>query len=181
MPFRKPAATAVPAPQTSAPCEPVGAANLVRAMIDAATPMERARLLGRLVDLASGEAVDALASLLSHGDPAVRADGIDGLRRSDRSLRLPVLARLLADPSPDMRIRALDAFERLPDSEVEQMLIALLGREREANVCGVVLDLLVEVGSCEALPAIREARLRFANEPFIAFAADIAISQILEG
>ena len=179
MPFRKytQAKGAVQA-QTMLPETAQDLARELTQMVDA---VARARLLSALVAMETPEAVAALVGLLDDADPAVRAAGVEGLRRLPEGLRCPALVGLLDHVSPDVRIRALDAVERVPDAQVEGWLIALLSREMDSNVCGVVLDLLAEMGTVAALPAIRAARLRFANEPFIAFAADLALAQIAEG
>lgn len=151
---------------------------LAQRLIDEPDLARRARHLGALVALASSEAVAALAGLLANADPAVRANGVEGLRRITPALARPALAALLADPTPDIRIRALDAIDRVPDAEAEGWLTTLVAAERDENVCGAALDLLAEMGTPAALPAIRAARMRFASTPFIAFAADLAITQI---
>lgn len=160
---------------------PAQAGDLARLLAAEPDLGRRAGHLAALVALANAEAGAALAGLLAHGDPAVRACGVEGLRRLPAALSDAVLEGLLAAPSPDMRIRALDAIDRVPDPQVEGWLVGLLTRESDENVCGVVLDLLAEIGSDAALPAIRAARLRFANEPFVAFAADLALAQITGG
>lgn len=132
---------------------------------------------------ASAPGIDAAALVdrLRGDDPAARAAATDELRAVDPAVSRPLLLALLDHPSPDLRIRALDLIDRTPQPEVEAALIALLEQETSANVCGCVLDLLAEVGTPAALPAIRTVRLRFADTPFIAFAADLAIRQIVAG
>lgn len=180
MPFAKysvPKPVLVPLDATG----PLPAQDLAQCLASEADLARRADHLSALVALENIAATEALAGLLSHADPAVRACGVEGLRRMPSCLSHPAIEKLLADPSPDIRIRALDAIEREPDKAVERWLIDLLARESDENVCGVVLDLLAEVGTQAALPVIRAARLRFANELFIAFAADLALAQITGG
>lgn len=174
------ATTAPPATPTGR--EPAASAQaLARELRAPGTPARRAQLLNGLVALATPQAATTLAALLDHDDPAVRACATEGLRRIGPVLARPALHALLEHASADLRLRGLDAIERVPDAEVEGWIVALLGREHHANVCATALDLLAEIGSSAALPAIRAARLRFADEPFIAFAADHAIAQIVEG
>ena len=154
--------------------------KLARQLADEPDLACRAQLLDALIAQASAATVAALTGLFHHADPAVRAAGGEGLRLVDPALLRPALAKLLDDPASDIRIRALDVIERTPDVQTETMLIALLEREPVDNVCGVVLDLLAEIGTSAAVPAIRAARLRFANAPFIAFAANLALTQIGE-
>lgn len=130
---------------------------------------------------APGIDVAALVDRLRGDDPTVRAAATEELRAVDPEVSRPLLLALLDHPSPDLRIRALDLIDRSPQPEVEAALIALLEQEPSANVCGCVLDLLAEVGTPATLPAIRAVRLRFADTPFIAFAADLALRQIAAG
>lgn len=173
--------TAVAAP-AAAKQVPTGSARSLAARIASEPSLpRRAQMLTGLVALNSPAAAAALAGLIGHADAAVRGSGVDGLRRIGAAVARPALAALLASPSPDVRIRALDAIDRVPDAEIEAWLIALLGREPQHNVCALALDLLADMGTPTALPVIREVRLRFANEPFVAFAADHALCQIARG
>jgi HEAT repeat protein len=157
---------------------PETALEIVRELTHATDAGYRARLLKALVLLNSVEAASALSSLVAHADAALRSIGVEGLRQLSPVVARPALAALLADPSPDIRIRALDVVDHVPDAEVETWLIALLEREDHANVCGAILEQLAEIGTGAALPAIRAAKLRFATTPFITFSADIAVAQI---
>jgi HEAT repeat protein len=156
-------------------------ADLAAQLVRAASIATRARLLGELVERASSEAARTLAALLSEADPGVRAAGVEGLRRMAPEYTRPVLHDLLADTLPDIRIRALDVIERVPDQEIETWLLDMLEREESANVCGAALDVLAEMASKGALPAVRALRLRFADTPYVAFAAEVAIAQIAGG
>lgn len=157
-------------------------AEMLAAQIASETSLaRRAQRLALLIAMDTPEAAAALADLVAHSNAAVRGCGVDGLRRIDPAVGLPAIASLLANRSPDMRIRALDAIERVPDPEIEAWLTSLLDTETQSNVCAMVLDLLAEMGTQTAVSAIRSVRLRFANEPFVAFAADLALSQIVQG
>jgi len=45
------------------------------------------------------------------------------------------------------------------------------------NVCGTALDLLSEVGSKASHEALERLKTRFASEPYIQFAADLALKR----
>jgi hypothetical protein len=49
------------------------------------------------------------------------------------------------------------------------------------NVCGTAVDLLSEVGSSAAHDALERLKARFAAEPYIQFAADLALKRIAPG
>lgn len=157
------------------------AAEIAAEIVATANLARRAQRLAGLVALNTPAAASALAGLIAHPDAAVRASGVDGLRRIAPEVARPALAAMLASPSSDLCIRALDAIDRVPDPEIEAWLIGMLNGPIEGKVCAVVLDLLAEMGTAAALPAIRAVRLRFANEPFVAFAADHALAQIGQG
>jgi hypothetical protein len=48
-------------------------------------------------------------------------------------------------------------------------------------VCATAVDLLAEVGSPAALEPLQQLKVRFAEEPYIQFAADLALKRISEG
>jgi hypothetical protein len=56
----------------------------------------------------------------------------------------------------------------------------VIENDAHVNVCATAVDLLGEVGSQEALGSLQQLKLRFAAEPYIQFAADLAIKRILE-
>ena len=63
-------------------------------------------------------------------------------------------------------------------SGVTQWLLNVLANEREVNVVAAAIDVLAEVGEPEHVAALHNARQRFAQDPFIGFAADVAIARI---
>jgi len=46
------------------------------------------------------------------------------------------------------------------------------------NVCAAAVDVATENGTATLLPALAAARQRFADEPFLVFAVDIARARI---
>lgn len=57
-------------------------------------------------------------------------------------------------------------------------LAQVLAREAAVNVVGAALEVVAEVGTPAMAPAVRAVRERFANEPYIVFAADLALERI---
>jgi HEAT repeat protein len=84
---------------------------------------------------------------------------------------------LLHDPDPDVRIFAVNILESLKHPLVETWLIEVIGNDPHVNVCATAVDLLGEVGSSLAIPALTALRDRFSDEPYIGFAVDIAIKR----
>ena len=54
----------------------------------------------------------------------------------------------------------------------------LLEHEQHPNVCAAAIDVLAEVGTRDAVPALQACAERFAGMPFLPFAVSIAIARI---
>jgi HEAT repeat protein len=85
---------------------------------------------------------------------------------------------LLADQDSDLRICAVNILESLRHPQVEEWLIEVIEGDPHLNVCGTAVDLLGETGSPGALAALDRLKKRFPDEPYIQFAADMAIKHI---
>jgi len=160
-----------------------GAPEAADALADAleaeAEPAVRQALLDALAAIGSGRVAERLLPLLRAEDAALRTGAIEVLQGLPEAVA-PRMAQLLADPDPDVRIFAVDICRALPHPEVPRWLAALLGRERHPNVVGTALDVLAEIGGPGELPALRATAERFAGEPYLAFAARLAIRRIEE-
>jgi HEAT repeat protein len=90
----------------------------------------------------------------------------------------PIMGALLVDEDSDVRIMAVNILESLQHPKVEQWLIDVIDRDPVVNVCGTAVDLLGEVGSSAAFDALQRLKQRYAGEPYIQFAADLALKRI---
>lgn len=165
------------------------ARDLVKCKEAAAALVDR---LKREADLAVREVI--LTTLTRLGDAAAVAGLVDCLRSEDAAMRneaieamkqmpdevAPIMQVLLADPDPDVRIFAVNILESLCHPDVESWLIEVIDTEPHVNVCATALDLLSEVGSAAAVAALARLKDRFADEPYIQFAADLALGRIKE-
>jgi HEAT repeat protein len=134
----------------------------------------------------------ALSSLTRIGDAAAVAGLIACLRTEDARLRneaieamkslpaevAPIMRGLLEDADRDVRILAINVLESLRHPDVEDWLIGVIARDPEVNVCGAAVDLLTEVGTVRAREALQSLRARFGDEPYIQFAAGLALQRI---
>jgi HEAT repeat protein len=109
----------------------------------------------------------------------LRNEAIEAMKQLPDAVA-PIMRDLLNDASSDMRIFAVNILESLKHPDVELWLREVIENDAHVNVCATAVDLLGEVGSKEALESLRHLKLRFANEPYIQFAADLAIKRILE-
>jgi HEAT repeat protein len=159
---------------------PESAELLVKQLCVEEEPSVRDVILTTLTRLASPVAVNGLLEYLRSEDVALRNEVIEALQQLPEQVA-PVMAELLVDADPDVRIFTVNILESLCHPNVEAWLIATIERDTHINVCASALDLLVEVGSIAALPALRELKQRFPDEPYIAFAVDLAIKRIEKG
>jgi HEAT repeat protein len=135
-----------------------------------------------------------LTSLTRIGGPVAVAGLVDWLRSEDVQMRneaieamkalpvevAPIMGALLVDEDSDVRIMAVNILESLQHPKVEEWLIDVIDRDPVVNVCGTAVDLLGEVGSSAAFDALQRLKQRFASEPYIQFAADLALKRIVK-
>jgi len=133
-----------------------------------------------------------LTALMRIADPAAIAGLVICLRSEDANLRneaieamkslpvevAPIMRTLLVDRDPDVRIFAINILESLRHPDVEAWLIEVIDQEPLVNVCGTAVDLLSEVGSSASHDALERLKARFAAEPYIQFAAALALKRI---
>lgn len=136
-------------------------------------------IFSSLIRMGDEAAVAGLVSCLKSEDAGLRNEAIEALKQLPREIE-PLLSTLLHDPDPDVRIFVVNVLESLRHPLVEQWLIEVIRADPHVNVCATAVDLLGEVGVKEAIPALQELKQRFANEPYIQFAADIALKRINE-
>lgn len=136
-----------------------------------------------------------LSSVIRLNDPASISGLVDCLRSEDAALRngvieafrqlgndvAPVLRSLLVDPDPDVRIFVVNILDLKQRPEVETWLIGVIERDAHVNVCGAAVDLLCEVGTEAAIDPLLRLKSRFPSEPYIQFAAGLALRRIGEG
>jgi HEAT repeat protein len=175
---RRHAAREIPA------CADAGAALVSRLKREAEIAV-RAAILTALIRLDDPVATAGLADCLRSEDVALRNEAIEALKElassGDRAGAVPpVLASLLADPDPDVRIFAVNVMESAPHPDVESWLIEAIERDSHVNVCATAVDLLCEVGTEAAIDPLVRLKARFASEPYIQFAAGLALKRIRE-
>jgi HEAT repeat protein len=149
------------------------------------------RQLRREMDASVREII--LTTLTRQGDEGAVAGLIECLRSEDASLRneaieamkllpaevAPIMGGLLSDPDPDVRIFAVNVLESLRHGKVEEWLKEVIESDPHVNVCATAVDLLGEVGTPYSREALENLKARFPDQPYIRFAADIALKRIL--
>ena len=136
-------------------------------------------ILTTLTRLGDSTAVAGLVDCLHSEDTALRNEAIEAMKQLPDEVAT-IMQELLADPDPDVRIFAVNILESLRHPDVESWLIEVIETDAHVNVCATALDLLSEVGTEAALEPLARLKARFADEPYIQFAADLALSRIHE-
>jgi HEAT repeat protein len=118
-----------------------------------------------------------LVECLRSEDAALRNEVIEAMKLLPGEVA-PIMQSLLADLDPDVRIFAVNILESLRHADVESWLIQVIENDPEVNVCAAAVDLLSEVASANAIEALVRLKLRFPKEPYIQFAAELALQRI---
>lgn len=140
----------------------------------------RTAILNALAKLSDTIAMTGLVECLRSEEAALRNEAIEILKELPNEVE-PIIDGLLTDADSDVRIFAVNILESLRHQHVEQWLIGVVEKDPHVNVCSTALDLLSEVGSELAVPAIEKLKARFPDEPYVCFSADLALKRIEEG
>lgn len=154
-----------------------GVDALARALSVEPDPRVREAIATGLMRIGSGAAVAALIVHLRSDDAALRTLVVEALQALPGAAA-PHLPDLLADPDPDVRILAAEIARSMPAEEAASVLADALAGEQHPNVAAGIVEVLIEVGTSDAVDALRIARRRFATEPFLPFAVDIALERL---
>jgi HEAT repeat protein len=137
-------------------------------------------ILTALMRIADPDAISGLVTCLRSEDANLRNEAIEAMKALPVEVA-PIMRGLLIDQDPDVRIFAINILESLRHPDVEAWLIDVIEHEPMVNVCGTALDLLSEVGSIASHDALERLKVRFAAEPYIQFAAILALKRIAPG
>jgi HEAT repeat protein len=154
-----------------------GTAALSAAIACEADAGVREAMLTSLARINTAESVAALLALLRSDAASLRVGALDTLKAMGAAREY--LPSLLTDPDSDVRLLSCEIARGLPGAEATRILCELLLREGELNVCAAAIEVLAEVGEAEALPVLAQCAARFADSPFLAFAAEVASARIV--
>lgn len=156
------------------------AANILLAQLRVEASLSvREVILTTLIRLGDPDAVLGLSDFLRSEDAALRNEVLEAMKHLPDSVAT-IMQDLLLDKDADVRIFAVNILESLRHPDVEVWLMQVIQKDAHINVCATALDLLSEVGTEAAIDAINQVNIRFQNEPYIQFAADLAIKRIQE-
>jgi len=151
--------------------------HLVKQLMKEEDISVREVIISSLLRIKDEVAIKGLVECLRSDDAHLRNSAIEALKEIPEEVA-PYIEKLLKDEEPDIRIFAINILESLKHPNVIKWLIEVLERDENVNVCATALDLLAEVGTEEAIPAIEKVREKFKDEPYIQFASDIALKRI---
>jgi len=156
---------------------PEAAPRLCAQLLDEPDASVRAVLFSSVAQLGGSAVVEGLLPLLRSDDPALRNGAIEALSGLPDAVA-PRIDALLRDADSDVRIFTVNLLGNLPHVQVPEWLGRVLKTETEANVVGAAIEVLAEVGNRSLAEPLRAVRLRFADDPFIGFAAELALNRI---
>lgn len=156
---------------------PQAVPQLASRLLDEGDASVRSVLFSTLARLGSPAVVAALLPLLRSEHAALRNGAIEVLGGLPDEVA-PHVDQLLRDGDADVRLFTVNLLGLLPHPAVPRWLAQVLRSEAEPNVVGAAIDVLAEVGGPEAAEPLRVAAGRFEGDPFIAFAAQLALQRI---
>lgn len=130
-----------------------------------------------LIREGTDEVATGLIPLLRSEDPTLRNACIEALACMAEAVA-PHIDKLLTDVDEDVRIFTLNVIKELRHPDVTRWTNRVLEHDPHVNVVAAALDVVAECGSTESRASIQKARLRFEDNPFIVFAADLAQQRI---
>jgi HEAT repeat protein len=137
----------------------------------------REAMFTSLARIGSPDSVAALALHVRSDDAGRRTGAMDALKAMPQALEGGLTA-LLKDPDSDVRVLACDLARALPSTAATSLLSGVLDTDPEVNVCAAAVDVLADVGSPEAVPALKRCAARFTDQPFLTFAIRVACDRI---
>ncbi|MBB2961156.1 HEAT repeat domain-containing protein [Methylobacterium sp. R2-1] len=140
----------------------------------------REALLAKLLALSDASAAAELARHLRSEEAGLRNACMETLQAMPAAAA-SVLPGLLCDQDPDVRLLATEIVRAQPTETANRLLAALLDVETHPNVCGAAVEVLAEVGTADAIPALRAVRTRFASEAFLPLAIDTVLTRLAPG
>jgi HEAT repeat protein len=140
-------------------------------------PRVREAIMTALMRIGNAASVEAILPYLRSEDAGLRAAAIEALQGLPEVIA-PFMAPLLGDSDSDVRLLATELARKMDAPEATRLLCGLIEHEHHPNVCAAAIDVLTEVGTPAALPALEMCAARFAGTPFLPFAISVAIARI---
>ncbi len=140
------------------------------------TPVREA-MFTTLIEIGGNAVVRNLIPLLRSEDAPLRNSAVEALQQLPDAVS-PYMATMLEDADPDYRIFAVNVLANLRHPQTPAWLAQVVMQDADFNVCASAVDVLAEVGTLEAIPALTALPERFSDEPFMQFCVQAAIRRI---
>jgi HEAT repeat protein len=137
----------------------------------------REAVMTALVRTGSEASVKAMLPYLRSQDPGLRGAAIEALQSLPEATA-PFMTTLFGDADSDVRLLATELARNMQAADATRLLCGLIEHEEHPNVCAAAIDVLTEVGTHDAIPALKSCGARFAATPFLPFAVSVAITRI---
>jgi HEAT repeat protein len=159
------------------PGMPGGVAALAEALRCERDVGVREAIFTSLARAGSAESVEALLPFVRSDDAQLRTGALDALRATKEGVR-PYLSQLLRDRDADVRLLACELARNPPAHAASGLLGGVLDAATEPNVCAAAVEVLAEVGTSAALPALRRCAERFRGTPFLDYSIELTVERI---
>lgn len=143
-------------------------------------PRVREAMMTALMRVGDAASIETLLTYLRSQDAGQRATAVEALQTLPEAI-LPFMPTLLTDSDSDVRVLATELARNMPAPDATRILCDLIRHEEHPNVCAAAIDVLAEVGTPDAVPALKSCAERFSNTPFVSFAVSVAIARIATG
>jgi len=140
-------------------------------------PRVREAIMTALMRVGDEPSVRALVPYLRSDDAGQRSAAIEALQSLPEAVA-PFMAALLGDADADVRLLATELARNMPPNDATRVLCGLLEKETHPNVCAAAVEVLAEVGTRDAVPALKACAARLAGVPFLPFAISTTIARI---
>lgn len=151
--------------------------ELAAALKHETVPRVREAILTSLIRTGGAASAEAIVPCLRSENAGLRAAAIEALQALP-SATASIIVQLFSDPESDVRLLATELARNMKASDATRLLSGLIEHESHPNVCAAAVEVLAEVGTAEALPALEKCAARFATTPFLPFAISMAIARI---
>jgi HEAT repeat protein len=151
--------------------------ELAAALRRETVPRVREAILTSLIRIGGSASAEAIVPCLRSEDAGLRAAAIEALQALPSAIA-PIMAQLFSDSESDVRLLATELARNMKASDATRLLCDLIEHEPHPNVCAAAIEVLAEVGTPEALPALERCSVRFSSTPFLPFAISMAIARI---
>lgn len=151
--------------------------ELAAALRRETVPRVREAILTSLIRIGGTASAEAIMPSLRSDDVGLRAAAIEALQALPSAIA-SIVVQLFGDPDSDVRLLATELARNMKATDATRLLCGLIEHEPHPNVCAAAVEVLAEVGTREALPALERCAARFSATPFLPFAISIAIARI---